>query len=220
MARMGVGAALAVVVAFGLVVPASAQVSMRAVVTGKAPLVDGDVTDAEWTGAPVASNFVQFEPRRGDPSPFRTDALVLYDTSHVYFAFRVWDPEPLTAQLTQRDAQLDRDDAVGVLIDTFHDGQSGYYFAVNALGTQADARIGDDGRTADFNWDTAWKAAVRRAQDGWTAEIAVPLTSVRYVAGAERSWGSILSGAAVGPLNLVIGLAPWITPTASHRQAP
>lgn len=189
MARMGLGAALTVVIALGLVVPASAQVSLRAIATGKAPLVDGDVTDAEWAGAPVASNFVQFEPRRGDPSPFRTEALVLYDKSHMYFAFRVWDPEPLTAQLTQRDAQLDRDDAVGVVIDTFRDGQSGYFFAVNALGTQADARIGDDGRTADFNWDTAWKAAVRRTQDGWTAEIAVPLTSVRYVAGAERSWG-------------------------------
>ncbi len=131
----------------------SAQFVLQAKLTKTPPVIDGAVADGEWADAAVAAGFVQFEPQRGEPSPFRTEALLLYDADRLYVAFRAWDPEPLTAQLTQRDAQLDRDDAVGVLIDTFADRQTAYFFAVNVLGTQADARIADDGRTTDFNWD-------------------------------------------------------------------
>lgn len=152
-------------------------------------MIDGVLTDGEWADAAIATTFVQYEPRRGDPSPFRTEALVLYDAQHLYVAFRVWDPEPLTAQLTQRDADLDRDDAVGVLIDTFADRQTGYFFAINVLGTQADARIADDGRTVDTNWDAPWQAASSRMPWGWTAELRLPFAALRYAAGQDRTWG-------------------------------
>jgi hypothetical protein len=167
----------------------SAQFTLQAVATQTPPVVDGVIADGEWNGAPVATGFVQFEPRRGEPSPYRTEARILYDRQHIYVSFRAWDPEPLTAQLTQRDAALDRDDAVGVLIDTFGDRQTAYFFAVNVLSTQADARIADDGRTVDFNWDAPWRAAARRTPDGWTAELSLPLASMKYSAGDNRAWG-------------------------------
>jgi hypothetical protein len=173
----------------GTISPAMAQFTLQATRTAKPPVIDGEIAEGEWPDASVVSDFVQFEPQRGQPSPFRTEALVLYDARHLYVAFRAWDPEPLTAQLTQRDAPLDRDDAVGVFIDTFADRQTAYFFAVNVLGTQADARIADDGRTTDFNWDAAWRAAARRTPWGWTAEIAVPFTAIKYVAGENRRWG-------------------------------
>jgi len=176
-------------VLFGFPERASAQFTLKAVQTKAPPVIDGVLADGEWNGASLATAFVQFEPRRGDPSPFRTDVLVLYDTQHVYVAFRAWDPEPLTAQLTQRDSALDRDDAVGVMIDTFDDRQTAYFFAVNVLGTQADARIADDGRTTDFTWDAPWRAATRRTAEGWTAEMSLPLTSITVAAGENRTWG-------------------------------
>lgn len=110
-------------------------------------------------------------------------------TSRLYVAFRARGPEPLTAQLTQRDAALDRDDAVGVMIDTFADRQTSYFFTVNVLGTQTDARIADDGRTIDFNWDAHWQAAAQRTPWGWTAEVSVPLIAIKYIAGEDRAWG-------------------------------
>ncbi|MBE3096672.1 MAG: hypothetical protein IMZ44_06020, partial [Planctomycetes bacterium] len=67
-------------------------------------MIDGSVTDTEWKGAAVATDFVQYEPRRGEPATVKTEALVMYDAGHLYVAFRAWDSEPLTAQLTQRDA--------------------------------------------------------------------------------------------------------------------
>jgi len=162
---------------------------VKAVRAAKPPVIDGVVDQDEWRGAAVVSEFVQFEPRRGDPSAVKTEALVLYDAGHLYVAFRAWDPEPLTAQLTQRDADLFGDDSVVVLLDSYGDRQSAYYFQTNVLGTQADGRIVDDGRQADGNWDAPWRSAARRTEFGWTAEFEIPLTSIKYAAGDNRWWG-------------------------------
>ncbi len=162
---------------------------MKAVQTAKPPAIDGTVGDEEWQGAPVARDFVQFEPRRGEASPLRTEALVLYDAGHLYVAFRAWDPEPLTAQLTQRDADLFSDDSVIIILDSYGDRQTAYYFQTNVLGTQADGRVGDDGRSSDSNWDAPWQSAARRTDFGWTAEFAIPFTSIKYAAGENRRWG-------------------------------
>ena len=162
---------------------------IEAVKATKPPVIDGAVGEDEWQGAVAATNFIQYEPRRGEPSASRTEALVLYDAGHLYVAFRAWDSEPITAQLTQRDADLLRDDAVVVVIDTTNDRRSGYYFITNVLGTQADGRIADDGRTTEPIWDAPWESAARRTDDGWSAEFSIPLSSVRYAAGDRQTWG-------------------------------
>lgn len=153
------------------------------------PVIDGEVGESEWQGAALAASFIQYEPRRGDASDSQTDALVLYDSGHLYVAFRAWDPEPITGQLTQRDAELLRDDAVVVVVDTTNDRRSGYYFITNVLGTQADGRIADDGRTPEPIWDAPWQSAATRTDFGWSAEFSIPLSSIRYVAGERQTWG-------------------------------
>ena len=100
-----------------------------------------------------------------------------------------WDPDALTAQLTRRDADLGNDDVFVLLLDTYRDRQSAYMFAVNPLGTQADARVVNDGRTTDVTWDAEWEARARIQEWGWSAEMAIPLASIRYGAGQRREWG-------------------------------
>ncbi len=153
------------------------------------PDVDGVVGPEEWRTAAIAEDFIQFEPRRGSRSDVRTQALVMYDDTHLYVAFRLWDTEAPAAQLTRRDADLGNDDAVVVLLDSHHDRQSAYFFATNALGTQADGRVANDGRTVDATWDGSWQAAARRTNFGWTAEMAIPFSSIKYSAGQGRTWG-------------------------------
>lgn len=162
---------------------------LKAVRLVKPPVIDGKVDDAEWAGAARAGDFIQFEPRRGEPATLQTDVFVAYDATSVYVAFRCRDPEEPTARLTQRDADLFSDDAVGVLIDTAFDRQTGYYFITNPLGTQADGRSTDDGRQTDGTWDAAWRSAAARTPDGWSAEFAVPFTSIKYAAGPGKTWG-------------------------------
>jgi len=155
----------------------------------KPPVIDGGVADDEWQTATPVAGFIQYEPQRGERSQLQTDARVLYDAGHLYVAFRAWDPEPITAQLTQRDADLLRDDAVVVVLDSTNDQRSGYYFITNALGTQADGRISDDGRTAETTWDAPWESAAIRTEYGWSAEFSIPLSSIRYSSGERRTWG-------------------------------
>lgn len=169
--------------------PPDTLFALPAVRAVEAPVIDGLVGDDEWEGAPTATDFIQFEPLRGEPSPRRTEARLLYDSVHVYAAFRGWDDQPVTAQLTRRDAPLEEDDVFALVLDTFHDRQSAYVFLVNPLGTQADARAVNDGRTTDFNWDERWQAAARITEWGWSAEMAIPLASLRFEPGQDRVWG-------------------------------
>jgi len=161
----------------------------QAVRATEAPRIDGVVTEEEWAGAPVFSDFIQFEPQRGDPSVVRSEARILYDSAFVYVAFKAWDPDPVTAQLTRRDSDLTDDDVFLVILDTYRDRQSAFLFAVNPLGTQADARVANDGRTIDATWDERWSAESRIHDWGWSAELAIPLTSLRFEAGENKSWG-------------------------------
>jgi hypothetical protein len=177
--------------------PASAQTSgnpaspfvIDAIRAATPPAIDGIIAESEWQGAAVAASFIQYEPRRGERSEVRTESLLLYDQTHIYVAFRAWDADAVTAQLTQRDADLLRDDAVVVVLDTTNDRRSGYYFITNALGTQADGRISEDGRALESTWDAPWESAAAATEYGWSAEFSVPLSSVRYVAGERQTWG-------------------------------
>ena len=168
---------------------AASSVAIDAVKATKPPIIDGGVTEDEWRSATPVSAFIQYEPQRGELSQARTEALVLYDAGHLYVAFRAWDAEPITAQLTQRDADLLRDDAVVVVLDSTSDRRSGYYFITNALGTQADGRITDDGRTSEATWDAPWQSAAMRTDYGWSAEFSIPLSSITYAAGERQTWG-------------------------------
>ena len=153
------------------------------------PVIDGIIDDLEWAGAAVAKDFIQFEPQRGAPESHRTEALLLHDDATIYIAFRAWDDSPIAAQLTNRDPDILQDDAFVILLDTFHDRQTAYYFAANALNTQADGRIANDGRTVDSLWDGTWSVATARTDTGWTAEFAIPLNTIKYRSGDDVTWG-------------------------------
>lgn len=153
------------------------------------PVIDGIIEDDEWAGASVAADFIQFEPQRGAPESHRTEARLLHDDATIYVAFQAWDDAPIAAQLTNRDPDILQDDAFIILLDTFHDRQTAYYFAANALNTQADGRIANDGRTVDPLWDGTWQVAANRTDTGWTAEFAIPLNTIKYRSGDGVTWG-------------------------------
>lgn len=157
--------------------------------TDRPPSVDGVVDSLEWRAADSAAGFRQFLPRRGDPASHPTVARVMYDDAALYVAFEVVEDLTPTAQLTRRDALLLEDDAVVLLLDTHHDRQTAYFFGTNLLGTQADGRVADDGRTVDANWDGRWQAAARRTGYGWSAELAIPFSTLSFRPGVDRSWG-------------------------------
>jgi hypothetical protein len=153
--------------------------------------VDGSLDEPVWEKAPEVGDFIQFSPERGKPSSMRTRVKILYDERFIYFGFICDDSEPdkVAAQITKRDGEVTTDDSVYALLDTFHDKRNCYFFNTNLLGTQRDGRIAENGRTTDETWDGIWKSAGQRTDFGWTAEIAVELSCIKYEPGKNRTWG-------------------------------
>jgi len=153
--------------------------------------VDGVLDEAAWNLAPVLTDFIQFQPERGAPASVRTSVRVLYDGMAVYIGFENFDPEidKLAARISRRDADLKEDDSVAVYLDTYADRRACYYFMTNLLGTQTDGRVTDNGLTSDVTWDGIWKSAASKTETGWTAEIAIELSSLKYKPGSGRTWG-------------------------------
>jgi hypothetical protein len=155
------------------------------------PTIDGLLDDATWKTAARVEGFVQIRPVFGEPSPVMTSVLLGYDDAALYIAFSCQDDDVgrIAASITARDGEFDDDDTVLVMLDTFRDGDSAYYFGTNSLGTQFDGTIANNGRTVDDRWDAAWENASVSTDTGWTAEFRIPFAVLRYASGDEAVWG-------------------------------
>jgi len=148
------------------------------------PKIDGGLDDACWRTATRASGFY----RLGGTAPIQpadqTEAWICADATHLYLAFHCLDshPEMIHAGQIQRDGSIGEDDFVGVDIDSQNNRHGYSTFRVTPRGTQGE---NIEGGTADnITWAGDWKAAARRAKDGWTCEMSIPFALLRYPKGA------------------------------------
>jgi hypothetical protein len=170
---------------------ADAQPTVESAALSRAPTIDGTIGDGEWAEAAIVDQaFVQIEPDFGSDSPLRTVVRIGQTDTALYISFEALDPDAdrAAAAVTERDGGLAADDSVSVALDTFGDARNGYYFRTNALGTQEDGRIADNGRTVDERWDAAWRSASQRRGDRWVAELEIPFAILRYPGEAQRDW--------------------------------
>jgi hypothetical protein len=152
------------------------------------PVIDG-VFDAElWESAQAASGFLQMEPHTGSAASEKTEVYLGQSNKKLYFFFTCYQSTPVLAKNQSRDALSKSDDLIAVLLDTYNDNRSGYVLFVSPLATQYDMKVNDDGRNMDLNWDTEWKSATKVYDWGWTAEIELPLKSLKYKKGLDE-WG-------------------------------
>ena len=146
----------------------------------KPPVIDGDLNDAAWQSAARAATF--YDIQSGKPVADQTVAYLISDKKYLYVGFSCADSQPnsIVARETIRDAQLDNDDFVAIILDTFvsfkHEDLS--IFTVNPLGTR-NARLGG-GRAGKLEWQGDWDAATRRTPTGWTAEMRIPWGILSY----------------------------------------
>jgi len=144
--------------------------------------VDGVLDDDAWQHAEPATHFIQREPATGAPATDDTIVRIAYTHTTLYIAIQAFTdrPQDVVANEMQRDSQLYRDDSVIVLLDTFHDHRNAYWFETNANGSRTDALVTDEGRDFNVQWDGVWEVAARRTHEGWTAEIAIPFSTLRF----------------------------------------
>lgn len=158
--------------------------------TDAPPTVDGRIHASEWRGAAVIDDLMQIEPREGvDPSE-RTVVYLLVDHDNLYIALQAFDSEPgriLASQIT-RDAQLDPDDRIELVVDTFHDRRNGYFFQIGPGGSKGDALIANNGTFFNKSWDGIWEGRAVIHEQGWSAEIALPAKTLSLQTGLD-TWG-------------------------------
>src|SRR5712692_1888105 len=152
--------------------------------------IDGLLDESAWTLAQPATDFLQQRPTEGATASERTEVRVLFDNRNIYFGIRAFDSDAvhINARELVRDASFSNDDNVAILLDTYHDRRNAFRFVVNPLGTQQDALITDEGRDINVSWDGSWISAGRIDDQGYTVEIEIPLTTLRFKEGID-SWG-------------------------------
>ncbi|MEO8295740.1 MAG: DUF5916 domain-containing protein [Gemmatimonadota bacterium] len=171
-----------------LTIPASAA-EVRAVRLNGAVSVDGVLDEAVWQSAADIGSFTQREPREGAAPTERTVVHLLYDDDAIYIGARLYDssPDSIVARLARRDHSISSDKFT-VFLDPYHDGRSGVYFAVNAAGTLYDGVLYNDDWNDD-NWDAVWRAQTRRDSAGWTVEMRIPYSQLRFKRADHQLWG-------------------------------
>ena len=152
--------------------------------------IDGRLDEPAWQDAPLITGFVQGEPVEGAGPTEPTEVRVLFDEAALYIGARMHesDPDDIRAQLVRRD-ERGAFDAFEVELDPNLDGRTGYRFRVSAAGVEGDAYLYADVRE-DEDWDAVWNSAVTRDEDGWSAELEIPLSQIRYEGGpGAQTWG-------------------------------
>jgi hypothetical protein len=158
-----------------------AQSSIPAVFVSKAPTIDGRLNDAAWATAAKVDQFVQREPNRGEPVSEKTNFFICYDANFLYVGIKCFDdPKKITAKEMARDVSLGNDDRIQVILDTYLDHRTGYWFQIGPRGSIGDATISENGAVFNKEWDGLWEGKARIVADGWEAEMAIPFKTMGF----------------------------------------
>ncbi len=153
--------------------------------------IDGTLDDGAWRTAPVIDEFTQQKPNAGEPATELTEVRILYDDDNLYIGAEMFDAggdSPIIATL-QRDPNTRDGDAFGFSFDTFGEGKTVYAFFINPGGAVRDIQTSDDGRINNAAWNAAYDLRTRVHDGGWTVEMAIPWSALRFDATRdEQVW--------------------------------
>ena len=154
------------------------------------PRIDAALDDAAWEHACDLGELTQVVPIAGAAPSEATRVRVLYDSTKLYFALECFDREPhlIRATQMQRDANLDPDERVEILIDSFHDKRNAFWFQIGAAGSLGDALVTRNGASFNKQWDGIWYGEARVDEQGWRAEIEIPFQTLNFDPNTS-TWG-------------------------------
>lgn len=190
----------------------SAQDARPVAAAERAPssiVIDGSLDDDAWNAANPIVDFVQREPTEGQPVSERTEVRILMDAEALYVGAWLFDDDASGISLGERirDADLERGDYFGIILDTYRDRQNGLIFSTTPAGIEYDAQVVKEGQGGgvfqrgqtrqqagamgglNVNWDASWEVATSRDGDGWYAEMRIPFSTLRYGSASQQTWG-------------------------------
>ncbi|MBI4538918.1 MAG: hypothetical protein HY704_05330 [Gemmatimonadetes bacterium] len=153
-------------------------------------VVDGALDEPGWQAAQAVTELTQRDPNEGAPPSERTVVRILYDQDAIYVGARMQDsaPDSIVARLGRRDARTNSD-RFTFYVDPYLDRRSGFYFSVDAAGTVGDGVLFNDDWD-DASWDGVWDGSARHDEEGWTVEMRIPYSQLRFHPRSQHVWGT------------------------------
>jgi hypothetical protein len=166
-----------------------AKRTYKAVKTEKMPIIDGNLSDDAWMDGEWQGDFTQFEPYEGVKPSQPTEFKILFDENYIYVGIKAFDsaPDSIVDRMTRRD--VTDGDNVGIIFDSYYDERTGFAFIVSSAGVKSDQIFVNDGQTQDPTWDPIWFVKTGRFDGGWSAEMKIPLTQLRFKSESADLWG-------------------------------
>ena len=155
----------------------------------EAPTIDGMITESIWDSVEWKGDFVVWMPNEGEKPTQQTKFKIVYDDKNLYVAIRALDTEPdkIVKRMVRRD--IFEGDIVEINIDSYHDLRTGFSFTISASGVKGDEAISLNGRNWDTSWNPIWYGKTNIDDEGWTAEMKIPFTQLRFGDAPEQVWG-------------------------------
>lgn len=153
------------------------------------PVIDGVLDEDIWSEVVWESNFKQDFPESGAEPKQQTAFKVLCDEKYIYVGFKCFDTEPLKIvdRLSRRDGF--EGDRISIGFDSYNDKQTAFMFTISAAGVKGDELISSDGMGWDDSWNPIWLAKSVINTEGWTSELRIPLSQLRFSKASEQTWG-------------------------------
>ena len=151
--------------------------------------LDGIPNEEAWNNVEWSGDFIQNQPNEGKPPSQPTQFKILYDDKFLYVAYNCLDSMPglIEKRMGRRDAFPG--DFVEINIDSYHDLRTAFSFTISVSGVRGDEFVSNNGTNWDASWNPIWFAKTAVNKEGWTAEIKIPLSQLRYGNEKEKVWG-------------------------------
>ncbi|WP_420602858.1 carbohydrate binding family 9 domain-containing protein [Flagellimonas sp.] len=153
------------------------------------PMVDGLLTDEAWNLVEWAGDYIEFQPDENTQPSERTRFKIVYDSKNLYIGVRCYDAEPdkIVKRLSRRDGF--EGDWIEFNIDSYHDKRTSFSFSVTAAGVKGDEFVSNNGNNWDESWNPIWYTKTNIDEEGWTAELRIPLSQLKFGKGENQVWG-------------------------------
>ncbi len=165
------------------------KVYTTAPLNNAAVTLDGEPNEEIWNTVDFGGNFTQWQPAEGKAPSQETQFKILYDNNFLYIAYWCHDlaPDSIIKRMGRRDEFPG--DWVEINIDSYHDLRSGFSFTLSVSGVRNDELISNNGNNWDVTFNPIWFAKTKVHDKGWTAEVKIPFSQLRYGNEKEKVWG-------------------------------
>ncbi|MBC7889974.1 MAG: carbohydrate binding family 9 domain-containing protein [Ferruginibacter sp.] len=162
--------------------------------TSAAVIIDGNPNEEAWKNAAVADHFTELRPTpfKSEDTANATRIFIMYNNEGIYIGGNLHErtKDSIASELIGRDG-FGNNDFVGIIFDTYYDKLNGFEYFVTPLGEQMDAKQAPNmnGDSEDFSWNAVWKSAAKIQTNGWSFEMFIPYSAIRFGPKKIQNWG-------------------------------